>query len=467
MKYSGLSDAEVKISREKNGNNAIPDSEPTTFWDEFKETFGDPMIKILLVIAGIMIVMFFFGYAEIYEPVGTIVAVIIVAIVSAKTGVASDTAYRKLKEDQKKDTCKVYRNGMVSIVDVDDVVVGDKVLLQSGDKIPADGILIDGDLRVDNSALNGEAEECKKFATAEDKIFAEEITGDVFVDEYSLFRGSVVFDGEGVLDVRKVGLNSMMGKMAGDMQDEGPDSPLKVKLEDEVTTGNTIVKLIDSIKCRFPNISVSYSILSILNSMPEDRIEELKKQGITCLYVVKIPFEYKIDSIIQYDYSDTGAQISEYGYAYEEIKVGCMNLRYVHERYKYKEAILKYVNEVVSKYQLKNEHKILVLGTEEFMFPPLMVAERIEKLFPDKEIRFHATTRSPILVSESGSYPLNKRNKLSSCYEDDRTTYVYNLSDYDVAIILTDSSCVSDKSVKSICGAIYNSGCKRIIIGKE
>lgn len=230
MKYRGLSDVEVKISREKNGNNTIPDSEPTTFWDEFKETFGDPMIKILLVIAGIMIVMFFFGYAEIYEPVGTIVAVIIVAIVSAKTGVSSDTAYRKLKEDQKKDTCKVYRNGMVTIVDVDDVVVGDKVLLQSGDKIPADGILIDGDLRVDNSALNGEAEECKKFATDEDKIFAEEITGDVFVDKYSLFRGSVVFDGEGVLDVRKVGLNSMMGKMAEDMQDEEPDSPLKVKL---------------------------------------------------------------------------------------------------------------------------------------------------------------------------------------------------------------------------------------------
>ena len=42
------------------------------------------MIKILLVIAGIMIVMFFFGYAEIYEPVGTIVAVIIVAIVSSE-----------------------------------------------------------------------------------------------------------------------------------------------------------------------------------------------------------------------------------------------------------------------------------------------------------------------------------------------------------------------------------------------
>lgn len=230
MKYNGLTDKEVEESRKKHGSNQIPDSEPTTFWEEFKETFSDPMIRILLLIAAIMIVMFFFGHAEIYEPVGTIVAVIIVAIVSAKTGVASDTAYRKLKDSTKKDTCKVYRNGLVSVIEVDDVVVGDKVLLQAGDKIPADGILISGDLRVDNSALNGEAEECKKFAADAGTVFAEEITGDVFVDQYSLFRGAVVFDGEGVLDVRKVGLKSMMGKMAEEMQDEEPDSPLKVKL---------------------------------------------------------------------------------------------------------------------------------------------------------------------------------------------------------------------------------------------
>lgn len=230
MKYKGLTDHEVEESRKKHGSNQIPDSEPTTFWNEFKETFGDPMIKILLVIAGIMIVMFILGYAELYEPVGTIVAVFIVASVSAKTGVASDTAYRKLKAGAKKDTCKVYRNGLVSVIEVDDVVVGDKVLLQSGDKIPADGILISGDLRVDNSALNGEAEECKKFSVDENIQFAEEITGDVFVDKYSLFRGAVVFDGEGVLDVRKVGLQSMMGKMAEEMQEEEPDSPLKVKL---------------------------------------------------------------------------------------------------------------------------------------------------------------------------------------------------------------------------------------------
>ncbi len=142
MKFNGLTDKEVEESRKQYGSNAIPDSEPTTFWQEFKETFSDPMIKILLAIAALMIVMFFFGYADIYEPLGTIVAVLIVAFVSAKTGVASDTKYRELKDNTKKDQCKVHRNGVVTVIDVDDVVVGDKVLLQSGDKIPADGELV-------------------------------------------------------------------------------------------------------------------------------------------------------------------------------------------------------------------------------------------------------------------------------------------------------------------------------------
>ena len=230
MHFNGLSDQEALKSREQHGSNVIPDSEPTTFWAEFKETFGDPMIRILLAIAVLMIVMWALGYADIYEPVGTIVAVLIVAFVSAKTGVASDTKYRELKDSAKKDQCKVYRNGVISVIDVDDVVVGDKVLLQPGDKIPADGVLAHGSLKVDNSALNGEAEECTKTAAAEGTRLPEETTGDTFVDKHSLFRGAVLFDGEGVLDVQKVGLSTMMGKMAQEMQDDEPDSPLKVKL---------------------------------------------------------------------------------------------------------------------------------------------------------------------------------------------------------------------------------------------
>ena len=230
MKYHGLTDREAAASRSRYGTNMIPDSEPATFWQEFKETFSDPMIRILLIIAGMMVVMFFLGYSEIYEPVGTVTAVLIVAFVTAKTNVASDVKYRELKDSARKDTCKVYRNGLMSVIDVDDVVVGDAVVLQSGDKIPADGILVQGELRVDNSALNGETEECRKTAASASERLPEEVTGDTFVDRHSLFRGAVVFDGEGILSVQRVGLKTMMGKMAEEMQEEEPDSPLKVKL---------------------------------------------------------------------------------------------------------------------------------------------------------------------------------------------------------------------------------------------
>ncbi|WP_317856203.1 calcium-translocating P-type ATPase, PMCA-type [Chakrabartyella piscis] len=230
MKINGLTDPEVELSRKQNGSNAIPESEPTTFLQEFKKTFGDPMIRVLLVIAILMMVMFFFGYSEIYEPAGTALAILIVAFVTAKTGVASDTKYRQLKNDAKKDQCKVYRNGQITVIDVDAVVVGDQVLLQSGDKVPADGVMISGGFTIDNSALNGETEECKKTPADDSFQMAEKLSGDTFVDAHSLFRGTVVFDGEGVLDVRRVGLQTMMGKMAEEMQDAEPDSPLKIKM---------------------------------------------------------------------------------------------------------------------------------------------------------------------------------------------------------------------------------------------
>lgn len=232
MKINGLTSEEVVIAREK-GTNTIPESEPTTFWDEFKETFKDPMIQLLLVITGIMFVMCFFGYAELYESLGTLIAIFIVALVSAKTGVASDTAYRKTKASIKKDVVKTYRDGVLKEVIIDDLVVGDYIILQSGDKVPADGIVIDGFIKVDNSALNGESEECKKTATEDDiSLFPDKITGDTFVDSSSLFRGAVVTDGECVCRICKVGIDTMMGKMASEMNNEEPDSPLKVKLND-------------------------------------------------------------------------------------------------------------------------------------------------------------------------------------------------------------------------------------------
>ena len=229
-KRNGLTSAEVEASRKEHGPNSIPEAEPETFWQLFLEGFQDPMIRILCVIAVIMFGMYLVGESDWYEPVGTIIAILLVNFGSARTGVANDRAYRDLKASQKKDTVKVIRDGVVKVIEADDVVVGDVILLQSGDKILADGILAEGALSVDNSALNGEAEECPKTEAPEGFAIPETITGDTFVDAHSLFRGATVLDGEGYMVVQKVGLATMMGKMAKDMEDKEPDSPLKVKL---------------------------------------------------------------------------------------------------------------------------------------------------------------------------------------------------------------------------------------------
>lgn len=231
----GLNKDQVEESRKLYGDNIIHEAEPETFWDKFKGAFDDPMIKLLLAIAAIMAIMAFMGYAEFGELIGIAISVLLVTGISAKTEMASDNEYRKLKDSAKKDVCKVHRDGKIVEIEIDDLVVGDMVILQSGDKIPADGYLYQGDLRVDNSALNGEAEECKKFAVNDSKAYKEvamtaDVTGDTFVDAHSLFRGAVVFNGEGIMEVTKVGMKTMMGAMAEDMADDEVDSPLKVKL---------------------------------------------------------------------------------------------------------------------------------------------------------------------------------------------------------------------------------------------
>lgn len=236
--FNGLTKEEVERNRELYGSNIVEESKPETFMDKFKAAFDDPMIKLLLAIAIIMGVMAIFKYAEWGEIAGIVLSIFLVTIISAKTEMASDNEYRKLKSSTEKEKCKVYRDKEVVEICIDDVVVGDYVIIQSGDKIPADGIVIEGDIRVDNSALNGEAEECKKTAVGKDfsieayREVAITITGDTFVDESSLFRGAVTVNGAGVMLVTKVGMDTVMGDMAKDMAEDGIDSPLKVKLTD-------------------------------------------------------------------------------------------------------------------------------------------------------------------------------------------------------------------------------------------
>lgn len=236
-KHFGLTDKQVEESKAKYGSNALSEIEGETFWDKLKGNLADPMIKILCVALGVNILIYLLGAFNIlsdvdvkwYEPVGIAIAIALATLVSTFSEFRNENAFQKLQEEASKITCKIYRNNAIKEVAIDDIVVGDCILLQSGDKIPADGQIVDGDIKVDQSVLNGESKEAKKIVIPEN--YSDEGQAMDFLNPYKVFRGSVVCSGNAVMEVTVVGDKSVYGQIAKELQqDDDRDSPLKVKL---------------------------------------------------------------------------------------------------------------------------------------------------------------------------------------------------------------------------------------------
>ncbi|SHK63315.1 calcium-translocating P-type ATPase, PMCA-type [Tepidibacter formicigenes] len=225
----GLDEQAVEESRKQYGSNKLTEQEVEGFWDKLKENFEDPIIKILILALVMNVIFFFLGKTEWYESLGIAFAVFIATFVATWSEHSNEVSFQKLQEDASKIKCKVYRNSKIDEILIDDIVVGDFVLLQSGDKIPADGILIEGTLQVDQSVLNGESKEAEKKAIPKDYKYNNEESVD-FLDAYKVFRGTVISSGEAILQVKTVGDNTFYGKLAQELQTEERDSPLKVKL---------------------------------------------------------------------------------------------------------------------------------------------------------------------------------------------------------------------------------------------
>lgn len=228
MKKIGLTDEEVQISKEKYGSNQITEQKTESFFDKLKGNFGDPMIKILCVALIINIIFAFMGKSEWYESFGIALAILLATLVSTYSEYSNENAFQKLQEEASRIMCKVYRNNKVTEISINDIVVGDVVLLQTGDKIPADGKVIEGSMKVDQSVLNGETKEATKMVIPVD--YKEEVTMD-FLNVYKVFRGSVVLSGNALVEVIVVGDGSVYGQIASELQiDDERESPLKIKL---------------------------------------------------------------------------------------------------------------------------------------------------------------------------------------------------------------------------------------------
>lgn len=229
MSKYGLSKEQIEESRRKYGDNTLTQPPRETFWSKLLGNFQDPIIRILIVALLVNAFFVYLGHGDWIETIGIFLAIILATFVSTWSEYSNENAFQKLQEEASRIRCKVWRDGEPEEIAIDDVVVGEAIILEAGDKIPADGILLEGTLKLDQAALNGESEEAKKTVAPADFQWND---GKIdFLDEHKLFRGSVVVEGTAVMQAVKIGDNSVYGQLTQELKDDERDSPLKLKLK--------------------------------------------------------------------------------------------------------------------------------------------------------------------------------------------------------------------------------------------
>ena len=240
-----------------------------------------------------------------------------------------------------------------------------------------------------------------------------------------------------------------------------------VFIEDEVTTGNTIMNIIKIITKEYQK-KTKFAVASLLNGMTEEYLKIYQDEKIELHYLVKtdhsgygtVAEQYRCDGLyicsIPENHTQESADIdvqSEKNMREHIISIpGWMNARRFVDAKQYEAACKKLAKTVITETVVKQGERVLVIGTEEFMYPALLTGYEIEKM--GCVVRCHSTTRSPIAVSTEEEYPLHCRYELRSLYDPDRKTFIYDLENYDRVIVMTDSALASLKGLETLIYAL-------------
>jgi calcium-translocating P-type ATPase len=234
----GLSEAQANESKQKYGTNELAKKEPESLWSMFLGAFDDIWIKVLCAALVLKIVLAVLGV--IFPAMGggndVIEIISIILAIALATGFSTLSEYRNssrseaLQEEYNKTFAKVMRNGKLVNILTSEIVKGDTVLIQAGDKVPVDGLLFDGNVKVSQAALNGESRDESK--TAADTM--EEAESTDYASQYKVFMGSVVTSGEAYMVATVIGDESELGKinkaLTDDEEEERQDTS-SLKLE--------------------------------------------------------------------------------------------------------------------------------------------------------------------------------------------------------------------------------------------
>lgn len=223
---NGLTNEEVIINRKKYGPNIIIHKNNNTFLKLFIESLGEPIIKILLIALAVKTIFLFKDF-DYFETIGIVTSILVASLISTISEYGSNKAFQRLQEESSKINCRVKRNNHLEEISIEEVVYNDIVYLTTGDKVPADGILIKGYLTIDESMITGEAKE----------VYKESINNiNEIKVQNKLYRGTIVQENDGYMLVTGVGSNTMYGNLAMELQEKNTPSPLKIRLSNLAKT---------------------------------------------------------------------------------------------------------------------------------------------------------------------------------------------------------------------------------------
>lgn len=230
---TGLTSREVEESRLKHGSNVLTPAKKESLWITFLKKFRDPLIVILLVAGALSILISFYEYygldkdfAVFFEPIGIFIAIILATGLSFFFEYQAEKEFAILNQVNDDEPVQVIRDGNSMEIPRKDVVVGDIVILNTGNEVPADGQLLEAvSLNIDESTLTGEPL-CHKTVDPDD--FDPEAT---FPSDMAM-RGTKIMEGHGIMRVTAVGDHTENGKVFEAAQiDDSVKTPLNEQLE--------------------------------------------------------------------------------------------------------------------------------------------------------------------------------------------------------------------------------------------
>lgn len=242
-----------------------------------------------------------------------------------------------------------------------------------------------------------------------------------------------------------------------------------VLVDDEISTGKTLLNIVEQLRERFPEAKSKKIIAaSIINRLSPEHEARFLNAGIESEFLVKLKNDDLTNKVSHYNIAPAETVDTKNDARNDSViqtHEPLMNPRFGVDISKYIDSCQR-IATVVRKQlsgRIKETSKVLVLGTEECMYPALVLGRELENNTSVASVKCHATTRSPIGICDDPSYPIHLGYKIHSFYESGRETFIYNLDCYDLVVVMTDSFGNDLYACADISTALRLNGCRNIV----